>query len=195
MKKSLFMNEELEWKGINLEYPETHIPQNPMCLDNPCASILRIDRPHYWGLAHSCGSSLWLGQAQGAPGWWLGLKDGGCKMVDGETTSDGILHDSVIRPDLFYLVVGGDYYLRWTYCHAWSFDWCFKTVVVSPYFKMVTEPGVFKAYVIKDYSFTGLVSIPPDIERFVIGGSEGMPSIYWLACSWWSKEPMIIELG
>lgn len=66
------------------------------------------------------------------------------------------------------MVVGRDENARRSYCDCASFYLSCKWVMVGPNFKVVRDPGVFRANVVKQDGLTVLVPVKPLVKALVI---------------------------
>ena len=89
-------------------------------------------------------------------------------MADLEPTGDCLKEDGVLIPNLSRMVIGGDINPRWTDLNRTAFDFSCIPIVVRPYFKVVRDPGVFRAKVIKQDGLALFVAIPPFVKALVI---------------------------
>ena len=66
------------------------------------------------------------------------------------------------------MVVARDENARRSYLDRASFNFSCKRVMVGPYFKVVADPGVFRAKVVKQDGLTVAVAVEPLVKAFVI---------------------------
>lgn len=91
------------------------------------------------------------------------------------------------------MVVGGNEDARWTDLNCTPFDLSCIPIVVRPYFKVVREPGMFRAKVIKQNGLSLLVAIPPFVKALVIDCRMLLSNGAALSNTRWSIEPDVIQ--
>lgn len=91
------------------------------------------------------------------------------------------------------MVVGRYQYPRWTDLNCAPFDLSCIPIVVRPYFKVVTDPGVFRANVIKQYGLALYVAIPPFVKALVIDIRIFLSDGAALSNTRWSIKPDVIQ--
>lgn len=97
-------------------------------------------------------------------------------------------------PDLGRMIVGGNYDFLRSKLACPAFDFSCKWKVVGPYFKVVTDPGMFRAKVIKEHGLRILIAVEPLVKALVIELRIVLSDGAALSRTRWSIKPEIVQL-